>query len=42
MGVLAVSGIPYIKWVRFVWKLTLMWLIIAAAALVAATMLGIS
>ncbi|CAM2961634.1 YfcC family protein [Salinicoccus roseus] len=42
MGVLAVSGIPYIKWVRFVWKLTLMWLIIAAAALVAATILGIS
>ncbi|WP_342387115.1 YfcC family protein [Salinicoccus bachuensis] len=42
MGVLAVSGIPYIKWVRFVWKVTLMWLIIAAAALVVATVMGIS
>ncbi|WP_031544652.1 YfcC family protein [Salinicoccus luteus] len=42
MGVLAVSGIPYIKWVRFVWKITLMWLIIAAAALVVATVMGVS
>lgn len=42
MGVLAVSGIPYIKWVRFVWKVTLLWLLIAAAALVVATIIGIS
>ncbi|MCG1009185.1 YfcC family protein [Salinicoccus sp. ID82-1] len=42
MGVLAVSGIPYIKWVRFVWKVTVLWLVIAAAALVVATILGIS
>ncbi|MFC3418289.1 YfcC family protein [Salinicoccus hispanicus] len=42
MGVLAVSGIPYIKWVRFVWKVTLLWLFIAAAALVVATIIGIS
>lgn len=42
MGVLAVSGIPYVKWVRFVWKITCLWLIIAAIALVAATLLNIS
>ncbi|WP_411841905.1 YfcC family protein [Salinicoccus sp. HZC-1] len=42
MGVLAVSGIPYIKWVKFVWKITMIWLIIAAAALVIATLLNIS
>ncbi|SFK61413.1 Uncharacterized membrane protein YfcC, ion transporter superfamily [Salinicoccus halodurans] len=42
MGVLAVSGIPYVKWVRFVWKITLIWLVIAALALVAATMLNIT
>lgn len=42
MGVLAVSGIPYVKWVRFVWKITLIWLVIAALALVAATMLNIN
>ncbi|HIW12886.1 MAG TPA: TIGR00366 family protein [Candidatus Salinicoccus stercoripullorum] len=42
MGVLAVSGIPYIKWVKFVWKITLIWLVIAAIALVAATILNIT
>ena len=42
MGVLAVSGIPYIKWVKFVWKITLIWLLIAALALVAATILNIT
>ncbi|GAB3060456.1 YfcC family protein [Salinicoccus sesuvii] len=42
MGVLAVSGIPYIKWVQFVWKVTLLWLLIAAVALVVATVIGIS
>ncbi|MHC0552262.1 YfcC family protein [Salinicoccus sp. CNSTN-B1] len=42
MGVLAVSGIPYLKWVKFVWKITALWLFIAALALVVATMIGIS
>ncbi len=42
MGVLAVSGIPYVKWVRFVWKITLIWLVIAALALVTATIMNIS
>ncbi|WP_017549029.1 YfcC family protein [Salinicoccus carnicancri] len=42
MGVLAVSGIPYIKWVKFVWKITLTWLGIAALALVVATILNIT
>ncbi|WP_166627228.1 YfcC family protein [Jeotgalicoccus sp. S0W5] len=39
MGVLAVAGIPYIKWVKFIWKLTLIWLVIAAIALVVATLI---
>lgn len=42
MGVLAVAGIPYIKWVKFVWKITAIWLIIAAIALVLAVILNIS
>lgn len=41
MGVLAVAGIPYLKWVKFVWKITLLWLIIAAAALVVATLMNL-
>ncbi|CDZ99125.1 hypothetical protein BN1048_00247 [Jeotgalicoccus saudimassiliensis] len=41
MGVLAVAGIPYIKWVKFVWKLVIIWLIIAAAALVVATLINL-
>lgn len=41
MGVLAVAGIPYIKWVKFVWKLVLIWLVIAATALVAATLINL-
>ena len=41
MGVLAVAGIPYIKWVKFVWKLVAIWLIIAAIALVIATVINL-
>ncbi|SIT70579.1 YfcC family protein [Edaphobacillus lindanitolerans] len=42
MGYLAVAGIPYERWVKFVWKLIAGWLIIALIALVAAVVLGIS
>lgn len=41
MGVLAIAGIPYIKWVKFVWKLIIIWLIIAAIALVVATVINL-
>lgn len=41
MGVLAVAGIPYIKWVKFVWKLIIIWLLIAAIALVVATLINL-
>lgn len=41
MGVLAVAGIPYLKWVKFIWKLTLLWLLIAAIALVIATAISL-
>lgn len=42
MGYLAIAGIPYEKWVKFIWKLILLWLIVAALALVAAVLLGVS
>ncbi|MBU9673530.1 hypothetical protein KQ939_01425 [Planococcus sp. CP5-4] len=42
MGYLAVAGIPYEKWVKFVWKLVLVWLAIALVALVVAVMIGVS
>lgn len=41
MGVLAVAGIPYIKWVKFVWKIVLIWLVIAAIALIVATAINL-
>ncbi|MFD2829254.1 YfcC family protein [Corticicoccus populi] len=41
MGVLAVAGIPYLKWVKFVWKITVIWLLIAAVGLVAATLINL-
>ncbi len=42
MGYLAVAGIPYEKWVKFVWKLVLGWLVIACVALIIAVMIGVS
>jgi uncharacterized ion transporter superfamily protein YfcC len=41
MGYLAVAGIPYEKWVKFVWKLIAGWAGIAAVALLIAVMIGI-
>lgn len=41
MGVLAVAGIPYLKWVQFVWKITLLWLLVAGVALVVATLINL-
>ena len=42
MGYLAVAGIPYEKWVKFVWKLVVGWLFIALVALVIAVLIGVS
>lgn len=42
MGYLAVAGIPYEKWVKFVWKLVVGWLFIALVALVIAVFIGVS
>lgn len=42
MGYLAIAGIPYAKWVKFIWKLILIWLVIASIALIAAVVLGVS
>lgn len=40
MACLALSGVPWTKWVRFVWPLMLTWLAIGAAALLAAHATG--
>ncbi|WP_232696026.1 YfcC family protein [Brevibacillus daliensis] len=42
MGYLAVAGIPYERWVTFIWKLILGWALIACVALLAAVALGVS
>jgi uncharacterized ion transporter superfamily protein YfcC len=42
MAYLAVAGIPYDRWVKFVWKLIVGWLIIALIAMVVAVMIGVS
>lgn len=41
MGYLAVAGIPYERWVKFVWKLIVGWLAITAVALIVAVMIGV-
>ncbi|VEF49509.1 short-chain fatty acids transporter [Bacillus freudenreichii] len=41
MGYLAVAGIPYERWVRFVWKLILAWMVVAIIALIVAVMIGL-
>ena len=42
MGYLAVAGIPYEKWVKFIWKLLLGWAVIACVALIVAVIIGVS
>ncbi|MCM3079362.1 YfcC family protein [Brevibacillus invocatus] len=42
MGYLAVAGIPYEKWVKFVWKLILGWTLIACIALIVAVLIGLT
>jgi len=42
MAYLAVAGIPYERWVKFVWKLILGWVLIALVAIVIAVMIGVS
>ncbi|GGE31718.1 C4-dicarboxylate ABC transporter [Pullulanibacillus camelliae] len=39
MGSLAVSGIPYQKWVKFIWPLMVMWLVIGGIFVVMANMI---
>ncbi|HLR63905.1 MAG TPA: Na+/H+ antiporter NhaC family protein [Pseudogracilibacillus sp.] len=42
MGYLAIAGVPYERWVKFIWKLVLIWIAIAAIALIVAVQLGVS
>ncbi|WP_264739782.1 hypothetical protein [Cytobacillus firmus] len=41
MGYLAVAGILYERWVKFIWKLIIGWLMNGALALVAAVLIGV-
>jgi uncharacterized ion transporter superfamily protein YfcC len=41
MATLAMAGIPYERWIKFVWKLILGWLAISAAAIIIAVLIGI-
>lgn len=40
MGSLAVSGIPYQKWVRFFWPLLAVWFVLGAVFVVVAQVIG--
>ncbi|MCY1605711.1 YfcC family protein [Staphylococcus pettenkoferi] len=40
MGVLAVGKIPYTQWLKFAWKLILLWVIICAVAMSVALLFG--
>ncbi len=42
MAYLAVAGIPYERWVKFVWKLILGWMLIALVAIIVAVKIGVS
>lgn len=42
MGYLAIAGIPYERWIKFIWKLVIGWTIIAAVALLVAVAIGVS
>lgn len=37
MGLLAVAGIPYSKWLKFVWKISLIWAVICLSSLIVYT-----
>ncbi|WP_414052417.1 YfcC family protein [Macrococcus animalis] len=34
MGLLAVAGIPYSRWLKFVWKISLIWVVICLSSLI--------
>lgn len=42
MGYLAIAGIPYDRWFKFIWKLIVGWAVIAGIALVVAVFIGVS
>ncbi|KUO49872.1 MAG: C4-dicarboxylate ABC transporter permease [Desulfitibacter sp. BRH_c19] len=41
MGYLAIAGIPYEKWFKFIWRLIVGWILIALVFLVIATLTGL-
>ncbi|MEJ7490759.1 C4-dicarboxylate ABC transporter permease, partial [Staphylococcus pettenkoferi] len=40
MGALAVAKISYVQWLKFAWKLILLWVIICAIAMSIALLVG--
>lgn len=42
MAYLAVAGIPYERWVKFIWRLIIAWSLIALVAIIVAVMIGVS
>ncbi|MBB6448903.1 putative ion transporter superfamily protein YfcC [Geomicrobium halophilum] len=42
LAFLAIAGIPYTRWVKFIWKLVVAWIIIAIIALLIAVAIGVS
>ncbi|MFK3938475.1 YfcC family protein [Alkalihalobacillus sp. NPDC078783] len=42
MACLALAGIPYTRWIKYIWKLVVLWIIIAIVGLLAAVWFGIS
>ncbi|MFX0539136.1 TIGR00366 family protein [Ornithinimicrobium sp. Y1847] len=39
---LAIANIPYEKWVKFLWPLILIWVVIGASAVVVAQLIGLT
>ncbi|WP_059104922.1 YfcC family protein [Shouchella shacheensis] len=42
MAYLAIAGIPYTRWVTFIWKIVVAWIVIAIIALLVAVAIGVS
>ena len=40
MSFLALSNVPYQKWLKFVWKLVVIWYVIGCVLLMAAQFIG--
>ena len=39
MAAIGLAGVPYEKWVKFVWPIMVLWTLLAAALLIVATVI---